>query len=535
MEAKWIRRSGIVLCILSGWLGSARALPALAANDYVYNHENVMGTSLELRVMADHAEAARWAEQRVLRELDRLTDVFSGYESASEFSRWQSSNGPVRISDELFDVLRASDEWKRRTAGVFDPRVQALSSLWSSAAARNQPPTAEEVVQTRALMTRPAWRLDGDARTAERLSDCPLSLNGIAKGYAVERACSLALDRSRGVRGVLLNLGGDLRVCGEIVRTIGIADPRADSETTEPIAHFEVSGCAVATSGKSQRGFRIKGEWYSHVFDPRSGLPAEGTASATVVAERSVDADVLAKVFNVLSPGESVRLARSIPGVECLIVASDGRISRSDGWRRLERRRPVRIALADDPKAPPKAKQADKAGKKEKAPPRDPWAGEMELVVNFEINRPADQARGYRRPYVAVWVEDKSGFPVRNVSLWVSFGGAGPYQWIPEMKRWFKSDDLRKDVDKTDMIQTIARPTRPPGKYSVIWDGKDDHGNPLDRGEYNLFIDAAREHGTYQSIRTQVNLAHKPFAEELKGNVEIKSASVEYRRKTPAK
>lgn len=103
------------------------------------------------------------------------------------------------------------------------------------------------------------------------------------------------------------------------------------------------------------------------------------------------------------------------------------------------------------------------------------------------------------------------------------------------MKRWFKADEARKEVDRTDMIQTIARPTRPPGKYTAIWDGKDDRKKPLDRGEYTIYIDAAREHGTYQTMQTRVTLADKPFTEELKGNVEIKSASIEYRRKTPAK
>jgi hypothetical protein len=92
-----------------------------------------------------------------------------------------------------------------------------------------------------------------------------------------------------------------------------------------------------------------------------------------------------------------------------------------------------------------------------------------------------------------------------------------------------------KLVDKTDMVFTIAQPTRPPGKYSLIWDGKDDHGKPLENGEYTLFIDAAREHGTYQSIRKHITLVNTPFAAELKGNVEIKSASIEYRRKAQAK
>ena len=65
--------------------------PRLAlADDYEFYHENVMGTSLELRVRAEDEAAAKWAEDRVLREIDRLSAIFSGYDPASEFSRWQS-------------------------------------------------------------------------------------------------------------------------------------------------------------------------------------------------------------------------------------------------------------------------------------------------------------------------------------------------------------------------------------------------------------------------------------------------------------
>ena len=92
----------------------------------------------------------------------------------------------------------------------------------------------------------------------------------------------------------------------------------------------------------------------------------------------------------------------------------------------------------------------------------------------------------------------------------------------------------RKRRDKTELLFTISRPTRPSGKYKVIWDGKDDHGKVLPAGEYTISIEAAREHGTYQSIRKLVTLTDQPFTEELKGNVEIRSASIEYRRKSSA-
>jgi hypothetical protein len=265
-------------------------------------------------------------------------------------------------------------------------------------------------------------------------------------------------------------------------------------------------------------------------------------ASATVIAPRSADADALAKIFNVLPPQESLRLAASLPDVDCLIVAEGGQIIRSDGWRRYEKRPPAQVAMAEPSAAraveakPGSAARPDHLAKPHlSALTTNEWNQEFELVINFEINQPEGAGRRYRRPYVAIWVENKDGFPIRNLTLWVSMGGSGPFQWLPDLKRWYKADQARKQVDKKDLVFTMARPTRPPGKYKVIWDGKDDQGKSAQGGEYTLFIDAAREHGTYQSIRKPLTIGDQPLTEDLKGNVEIKAASIEYRRKAPPK
>src|SRR5262249_15651853 len=149
------------------------------------------------------------------------------------------------------------------------------------------------------------------------------------------------------------------------------------SESSEPLALIAVKDRSVATSGSSQRGFRINGRWYSHIFDPRSGQPVDRIASATVIAERSVDADAFAKVCNLLAPEESIRMARALPGVECLIITKDGRIARSDGWRGFER--PLSAMLASggslEASEPPTALEPS-------------WSKGFELVVSLEINQP---------------------------------------------------------------------------------------------------------------------------------------------------
>src|SRR4051794_40196173 len=78
--------------LIAAWLCGASASLALAVEDHAFYHENVMGTSLELRVRADGEAAARRAEGRVLAAIDRLAAIFSGHDPASEFRRWQAAS-----------------------------------------------------------------------------------------------------------------------------------------------------------------------------------------------------------------------------------------------------------------------------------------------------------------------------------------------------------------------------------------------------------------------------------------------------------
>ncbi len=376
---------------LCAWFCCTSARPALGVDDFAFCHENVMGTSLELRVLAGDRESARWAEDRVLGEIDRLALIFSGYDNASEFSRWQAApREPMNLSPELFDILAASDAWRNRSGGAFDPRVEVMTRLWSRTAGRGRAPEDAELAAARVLLAQPAWRIAPGVHAVERLTDCPLSLNAIAKGYIVDRACAAALVPGRGLHGLLLNVGGDLRVYGEAPRTLGIAAPWADSESTEPIAILEVQDRAVSTSGSSQRGFRVNGPWYSQILDPRTGLPADRIASATVVAPRSIDADALATICNVLTPGQSLLLASSLPDVECLAITSQRQIVRSAGWHRYEPARSTMPApaVAVKPPAAAEPRTATAAAQPAQGAAAS-WSRDFELEVDFEINQPS--------------------------------------------------------------------------------------------------------------------------------------------------
>lgn len=493
---------------------AAALVPCLSgsgrADDFVFYHDNVLGTSMELKVAAKDVETARRSESAVLAEIDRLAAIYSGYDPSSEFSRWERAprgQGPAPLSAELFGTLAAADRWRERSRGAFDARAEGLSRIWSRSARQGRIPDDAAIRQALDAMIDPAWRLDHESNTAERTSGAPITLNAIAKGEIVERSSRAGLID--GVHGLLLNVGGDLRVSGEQARTIAIVEPVAGSESTRPVARVRVQDRAVATSGPYHRGIAVGDRWYSHILDPRTGRPAEGIRGASVIAERSADADALATILNVVEPEEGIRLVEALPKAACRIEDAHGRVFASSRWADHEL-----PAVEDDP---PKADGAVS------------WGETHELLIRFEINQPDDSGRRYRRPYVAVWVENQEGFPVRNLAVWVSLGSAGPWRWLPDMKRWYKAESVRRKADKGDMVDAIGQATRAPGAYSLIWDGKDDKGKPLPSGVYTINLEAAREHGTYQFIRKEIELTTEPLKAELPGNIEIKSASLEIR------
>lgn len=477
----------------AGLLALLFAAPA-QSGVHVFHHENVLGTHLELRIRSVDAAAAQAAEARALAEIDRLNAILSSYDPDSELRRLQAAgvDPASAASPDLSAVLDASARWKHETGGAFDPAAESLTRLWKSAAAEGRVPSDGEIAEARRLMAAPG---------------APINVDGLAKGYIIDKACEAALNGD-GVDGLLVNIGGDLRTAGGLAVRAGIANPLGDSESAAPIASVPLYDGAMATSGGYHRYTTAAGHAYSHIFDPRTGRPADRIVSATVTAPNAMEADALATAFNVLPTERSVALANRLDGVACLLVAADGTVTRSEGWRGPV---PERLRLAQAETAEPAA---------------GTWAGEFELAIDFEIANPAADGR-YRRPYVGIWVCDHEGFPIRTLVLWIQHDGL---RWLPDLKEWYRDDQIRFFVDETDLVAAMSRATRPPGKYGVVWDGKDDQGASVPGGVYTVVIEAVREHGTHASIRKELRLARTPFTEEWEGNVEVAAAAVAYRK-----
>ncbi|MFG0251568.1 MAG: FAD:protein FMN transferase, partial [Phycisphaerales bacterium JB038] len=141
--------------------------------------------------------------------------------------------------------------------------------------------------------------------------------------------------QQRGVESYLISAGGQMLVGGrrgDRPWRIGIRDPRGPAD--DFFAHLEVVDASISTSGDYERFFLIDGVRYHHLLDPRTGRPARGLRSATVVSADATLADALSTAVMVLGLESGLQLVEGMPGVEAALVDDKGRLHVSRGLLR---------------------------------------------------------------------------------------------------------------------------------------------------------------------------------------------------------
>ncbi len=273
-----------------------------------------MGTLMEIQVRPRDATAAAAARadaamQLAFAEIARLDTLFS-------------THLPPRAGGEAqkLVLLREGLEVMRLTGGAFDARMRPLMELWGFEWNEPRRPAAED-------LRREAARLAVAPASAESLLAEPARLHygAWAAGYAVDRA--VAILREHGVADALVNGGGEIRCLGDDWR-VGVQHPRLPGAL---LARLAPGALAVATSGDYEQFFEQDGVRYHHLLDPRTGEPARGCQSVTILASTCMRADALATGVFVLGPDRGLDLVESLPGVECLIVDDTGALHGSSG------------------------------------------------------------------------------------------------------------------------------------------------------------------------------------------------------------
>ena len=471
----------------SPWLASllagaaAFAAPQAQASVHRIQGCQALGTSLDLVAVGGDRAAAQAALVAALDEIARLEPILSGWRQDSELSRLNRS-ASAQVSPDLYAVIEAAEAWRRRSGGAFDGRLGLVQAegFGANAAARA------------ARLT-----LDPQTRTITRDPYAVLALDGIAKGYVIDAALKAARRGAPTLEGLLIDIGGDLVVWGRGPGgdwRLGAADPARPEDNASPGSTLRLTGGAMATSGRGAR---------NTIHLTREGLPAS-LASATAVAACALDADALSTALAAMQPAEGLALVEATPGAEARLVGNDGGIYTSSGWRRL----------ATD--APP-AKLIRAAAV---APASVGWPAGFQVSIDYQLLRPAKSP--VYSPYLSIWITDAAGRMVRQLLL-----QGNDLNYIDQNYVWWR----RYGRSAPRIVDAVTRPTRPAGRYSAVWDGKDQSGQFVGQGKYTIHIEAIREHGAHSYQAIALDLADQPVEGVGAAGEELGPSRVRYGRR----
>lgn len=316
----------LLLCLALAALLTACSKPELHQQEaYVF------GTRVDLTVYGDSREQASSAMAAVLTEFDRLHHALHAWKP-SEVTRLNEGlarGETVEVSDELAALLRDAQQIAAAGDELFDPALGRLIALWGFHDDEFEPRLPDPDELARILEARP--RMADLTIAGNRVSSSnpmvQIDLGGYAKGYALDRAA--AILRGMGVNDALINIGGNVMALGAKGKTpwrLAIQHPREP----RPLAVLPLyDGEAIGTSGDYQRFFEIDGKRYAHLLDPRTGYPAEGTQSLSILAmpgERAGTWSDAASKAPFIAGDDWLKYTRAYGIAHALRVADDGRI-----------------------------------------------------------------------------------------------------------------------------------------------------------------------------------------------------------------
>jgi len=293
--------------------------------DLVTVSRPAMGSYFEVRLPSSTPGAVDLA-CRALDLVDSLEAQLTVYRDDSEVSRLNSTahRNPVEVESGLFKLLETAIGISRLTEGAYDVTAGPLSDAWGFVRGPRRVPEREALALARDCTGWQHLRLDAERRTvAFDREGVRINLGSIGKGYAIDRAVAV-IDAYWWPTSALVHGGrSSLYALGSPPGRLGgrweIA-LRNPFQPESPLGTFRLRNRALGTSGSAFQQFEIDGKIYGHIIDPRTGEPARGPASVTVLAPTAALADALSTAFYLLGTDAARAFVTDHPEFGALIV-----------------------------------------------------------------------------------------------------------------------------------------------------------------------------------------------------------------------
>ena len=323
-----------VVCVLCSVLFALYSCSP--AKEKLYKESRLaMYTTVSITVSSNSKERARSAIDAAFKELDRLEGLLNYYAKDSEVSLINRNAGvkPVNVSKETLEIIEKALYVSKKTDGGFDITMGPVIALWDF---HNKIiPEEGAIKEALKLVGYENVIVNREKSTVFiRKKGAEINLGGIIKGYAADKAVEIL--KGNGIKAGIVAVAGDIKTFG--IRpdgelwNVGIRNPRPNKlhGDKEIIATLNFSDLAISTSGDYHRFFVHDGKMYHHLLNPKTGYPAYGSQSVTVITEVGAFADGFTTGIFILGPQRGMEALKKL-GFDGVIIDKDGNILVTEG------------------------------------------------------------------------------------------------------------------------------------------------------------------------------------------------------------
>jgi thiamine biosynthesis lipoprotein len=310
------------------WVGSATEIIADRFPEQPTLHLEARRRAMACEFAIRYHESDRHLAEAVLEAFDeiervevRLT-IYCDTSSVLDLNR-MAATGPILLDPELFQLIELAAKLHGETDGAFDITATPLSRVWGFLNREGRLPSDDEIAGALEVVDMSRVMLNPATQSVQfRHSGIEINFNAMGKGYALDRAASLLTERGadnflwHGGRSSVLARGAN-RGDDHNGWSIGMRNPL---EPQNYLAEFHLRNRALGTSGGATQFFEHDGQRYSHIIDPRTGWPAAGVYTATVIAPTAAEADALSTAAFVLGPEHLGQLLAKRPDIAVALV-----------------------------------------------------------------------------------------------------------------------------------------------------------------------------------------------------------------------
>lgn len=301
--------------------------PPQAIDRLVRVHRTAMACRVEIALPEEDIGCVA-AARAALNEADRVEALLTIFRNSSEVSRINLA-GAIGVADvdaEVTALLQRCRAIHAATDGAFDVTSGPLSRCWGFLHRAARVPSDMELDAARSLVGMHRIEVDAASRRIRfATAGMSINFNAIGKGYALDRMA--AVMRAHGARQALLSAGGSSVVAVGGRHGGWPIDIRSPQVARARLARVRLRDGALGTSGQGEQFILTDGERpvrYGHVIDPRTGWPASGVISCSVITSDGATADALSTAFLVGGPELARRYCEEHSNTLALVTPDDG-------------------------------------------------------------------------------------------------------------------------------------------------------------------------------------------------------------------